>query len=431
MHTLHIQRRSLFRRNDPESGQTILLVALAIVSLLGMAALAIDVVTLYVARSEIQRAADAAALAGAKAVADSGFTTLPTSDPNYTGAKTLANTMATQAIAATVGTNLVSGGAPVQSGFPVVDSSRQGDVLVTVSLVRSGLPTFFSKIFGRSAATVTATATAEAYNPSNNASFTPIAPVSLKPWLVANNDPTHSGAPFIDKGTGIVENGAIGNPFDLTADCTGIGGLCAPGHTPGILNANQVEYVPLQVTANSKNVCPSCLGATAYENSIECADVNTYVVPSCRGGVTNAFWDNSVIPGGLTGLSASGAECLIHATGTGSTGQDILSDPLAWPLGPRKITTQFGQSVTTSNSIVTIPIIDPASFDPAGPVTVVGYMQAFINQVENGTNPNTSPGDINITVLNISGCSVSPNGAAAVVGGAGTSPVPVRLITPP
>ena len=37
-----------------------------------MAALAIDVTTLYVARGEMQRAADAAALAGAKAFVDSG-----------------------------------------------------------------------------------------------------------------------------------------------------------------------------------------------------------------------------------------------------------------------------------------------------------------------------------------------------------------------
>ena len=38
--------------------------------------------TLYAARSETQRAADATALVAAKAIADSGFTTLPPSDPN-------------------------------------------------------------------------------------------------------------------------------------------------------------------------------------------------------------------------------------------------------------------------------------------------------------------------------------------------------------
>ncbi len=54
-----------------------------------MAALAIDIVTLYAARSEIQRAADAAALAGAKAIADSGITTLLLADPNFRSVKTL------------------------------------------------------------------------------------------------------------------------------------------------------------------------------------------------------------------------------------------------------------------------------------------------------------------------------------------------------
>jgi hypothetical protein len=40
-------------------------------------------------------------------------------------------------------------------------------------------------------------------------------------------------------------------------------------------------------------------------------------------------------------------------------------------------------------------------------------------------------GDIQINVLNIAGCSATNNGANPVVGGSGTSPVPVRLITPP
>jgi len=66
------------RSRRGERGQTILLVAVSIVSLLAMAALAIDVVTLYTARSETQRAADAAALAGAKAFVDSGVTSDPT-----------------------------------------------------------------------------------------------------------------------------------------------------------------------------------------------------------------------------------------------------------------------------------------------------------------------------------------------------------------
>src|SRR5450432_4594695 len=62
--------------NKWERGQTIILVAVALVALLSMAALAVDVVTLYVARSEAQRAANAAAIAGAKMFTTSGFTSV-------------------------------------------------------------------------------------------------------------------------------------------------------------------------------------------------------------------------------------------------------------------------------------------------------------------------------------------------------------------
>jgi hypothetical protein len=94
---------------------------------------------------------------------------------------------------------------------------------------------------------------------------------------------------------------------------------------------------------------------------------------------------------------------------------------------------QIGNLVTTSSSIVTIPIIDakmpPTTFPTSpGAVTVVGFIQGFINQINDAASPN--PGDINITVLNIAGCSSSDNGANPVIGGAGTSPVPVRLISP-
>ncbi len=61
-------------RRNKERGATLIYVALSLFVLMGMGALAIDLVTLYAARSEAQRAADAAALAGAKQFIDSGFT---------------------------------------------------------------------------------------------------------------------------------------------------------------------------------------------------------------------------------------------------------------------------------------------------------------------------------------------------------------------
>ena len=184
-----------------ERGQTIILVAISIVSLLAMAALAIDIVTLYVARSEIQRAADVAALAAAKAIADSGVTTLPAGDSNLAAAKTLAQTMATTAVSGLLNApaiNFVAGAVPaLTTATPIpIDWTRQGNPLVTISLRRDGLPTFFSKIWSRTAASVTATATAEVYNPANLTTITPIAPKGVKPWLVANADPKQGGAKF-------------------------------------------------------------------------------------------------------------------------------------------------------------------------------------------------------------------------------------------
>src|SRR6202035_5515183 len=188
-----MQKKLLSIHRRHERGQTILLVAVSLISLLAMAAFAIDIVTLYAARSELQRATDATALAAAKAIADSGFTTIATTDPQYGNAQNLALRMATNAItAATLATppiNLVAGRQPLLVGSPSYDfTTHPGSYQVTVSLTVN-LPTFFSKIWSRSLITMTASATAEAYNPANLPTLTPISPTILKPWLVANVDP--------------------------------------------------------------------------------------------------------------------------------------------------------------------------------------------------------------------------------------------------
>jgi len=186
-----MRRKFISHRNRHERGQTMVLVAVSIVSLLAMAALAIDVVTLYVARTEIQGAADAAALAGAKAIADSGLTTLPSSDTHFAATQTLAQSMAQSAIAAVLAApnNQVAGvalaGTPTFNFTPNVNGAINNP-RVTVALTRTGLPTFFAHIWGRTAVTVSTSATAEAYNPSNMANFTPITRTGVKPWLVAN-----------------------------------------------------------------------------------------------------------------------------------------------------------------------------------------------------------------------------------------------------
>src|SRR5713101_475839 len=99
-----------------QRGQTLILVAVSLISLVGIAALAIDMTTLYVARAEIQHAADAAALAGAKAFVDSGVTT----DPSNSSLLGVAQTLAPQYVASVVAQNNVAGSPPKLAGAPVI-----------------------------------------------------------------------------------------------------------------------------------------------------------------------------------------------------------------------------------------------------------------------------------------------------------------------
>jgi Flp pilus assembly protein TadG len=436
-------------RRRSERGQTIILVAISLISLLAMAALAIDVVTLYVARSEIERAADAAALAGAKAMADSGITTLSTADLtlNEPTIQTLAQSMATSAINAVLPNNLVAGSTPTQvAGSPsflpnlgAIPTTPANSWQVTVSLQRTGLPTFFAHIWGTTAASVSASATAEAYNPANMTSFTRISLTNVKPWFVANRDPTHgSNTKFVDPVTGAVEARVITDPaFMLQSDCSGTANPCSlsvipPGAVSGPPVA--VQYVPALVTANPANVCPASSGAcrtgSDYENSIQCADMNPY---PCGGSGTNAQWDTTGSVNPNIGSTASadttdGVECLIHATGTGPGPPQDSLDLSSWPSAPPEIHSASGSTlVSTSSSIVTIPIIDvdtPGAFSTSGPVTVIGYLQGFIQQIDANNN-------IQINVMNVVGCSQTPNAANPVTGVTGASTIPVRLITSP
>src|ERR1700758_5009052 len=106
-----IRRRTHFPVKNSERGVTMILVVLAMLSMLGIIALAIDVITLYAARSEAQRAADSAALAAAKMLVDSGVT----ADPGNGGLQATAKTAATQ-VAKDVATQISIAARQVQSG---------------------------------------------------------------------------------------------------------------------------------------------------------------------------------------------------------------------------------------------------------------------------------------------------------------------------
>jgi Flp pilus assembly protein TadG len=123
--------RAARRRWRSEHGQTIALLAVFLTTLLGIAAIAIDVGSWYQDRRHLQNDADAAALAGA----------------SYLPAGTAAS-----AASASFAKNKLNG-ETVAVAFPTADT-----VKVTVNYVA---PAFFAKVLGRSSATIQATATAQ------------------------------------------------------------------------------------------------------------------------------------------------------------------------------------------------------------------------------------------------------------------------------
>ncbi len=435
-------------RKKKEQGQTIILVSIALIALLAMAALAIDVVTLYVARSEAQRVANAAAISAARMFASSGFTSVQGGAPPVASADacTAAQTQA-QAIAQqnTVGGQVST--VTITCGYPNGLLNPQVNVVVN----RTGLPIFFARIWGRTSNTVNATAIAEAYNPSGQT-----APVSLavKPWLIPNCDPSNTTNPspnctgdssFVDPVDGTIQNNgnfiATNVPIVISK---------VPQGTNPALAAGKLQYYPLDVPVTPAPVCPSttalsCAQVTTldYLDNIACTSqyrvkCGDPVGPGDNLTIENANNDNRELP------ATEGTQCLIHSTAPG--GVDT-QDALTYVANGRPITFTGGTgnpnptlrgtvNISRSDSVVTVPLYNRvtgggnklALCNGGGcnrRTTVVGFMQLGI--VETQPPPAATSGSFSAFILNVSGC---PNSSGNAVSGSGVSPVPVRLITP-
>ena len=409
-------RERRFRpHRSAQRGQTIALVAICLVILLAAAALAIDLTTLYVASNEMQRTADAAALAGAKAMVDSGVT----NDPDNSTLQGIATTLASGSINAVLAKDTVGGeAATLVSATPNYATS---DVQITVKVQRTDVPTFFAHIFGQKMTTVSASATAEAYNPSGQT--VPVAPKCVKPWIIANSNPLNGGATFVDPSSGAVTGGGggvVGNAPSFK--------LCLPPGSSGCdvtPPSSNIGYATAQVAFAPGSPCPSCNDPTKtdYEQSIDCCNNQTY---QCGETVTI----DTASHGTDTG---EGIECLIHATSPGSIGAQDTLDTTQFPNdGPFFVRAGSGNHlgvatntpVSTSDSLVTLLVANTATLPSSGSITVVGFVRAFVSSDDNIPGG----GDIHVTFVNVAGCNTTQSGTP--VSGGGTSPIPVRLIHP-
>lgn len=412
------------RKKARQRGSSLFIVAAAMVVLAGLMGTAIDLVSLYVGRSEAQRAADAAALAGATVFVTTGCTSISAG----CGA---AETLATNHAVAIGQQNLVGGATPtLPAGNVSFDLSHPGDPLITV-VVNATLPTYFMKIFGVTSANISATATAEAFNPSGDKSGPTLCVSCLKPFLVPNCDTIHTapknaactGAPA---GYYINPDGSIANPGAYPAGVVG---------EPWTLHTNAVssQYYELAIGGQSKN---------QFETNVK--QCNTDVVITC-GTTLNTLNGNAVGPNGHS------VGCLI-TYGATCNRQDVTStDTITVNAGntpPWTITAGSGNpffpagtQITQSASLVTVAVYDGHALNPGGDtVTVVGYLQLFIEDIQHhGGNSKAQTDDIDVLIMNVSSCGAgggscgaggSGQGSGGTVAGGGAGFVPVRLVHP-
>lgn len=438
-----------------EAGMSIVFIALGLVALLGIAGLGVDLATLYVARNEAQRAADSAALAGAQQFVETSY---------LAGNMTASQVQAVAASQASqVGNqNYIIGRspdlqtsnfnsscpAPTGSSGGCFDFSVTNDPRITVN-VQSQMPTYFMRALGVQTITVSATATAEAFTPTNAINSPAVSATCLKPWLLPNCDSDHPASSdpsegnticaalsggsqpeyFVDPNTnsivnpGLYPTGVVGEPLTIKPG--------QPNDAP-----TSSKFWPVFLPAGSSVICPTCAAsdqlnggsnsAALYRENIECCSTNQ---------ITCGQQTVSPISGNMVGPTSSGVDCLIHE-GNQNTGQDTISldssysPPFQIYAGANNPYYSSGTAITTSDSLVTLPLYDGQSLCPGGScpstntVTVVGFIQLFLK------GEYAPQGTVDAYVVNVAVCNTASSGTTPVTipGQTNGTPIPIRLI---
>src|SRR5258705_3547332 len=130
-------RRSTMRARDKEDGYTLFIIASLLVVFLGFTALSVDVGVLYSARASAQRAADAAALAGA-------FVFVTRGDLNETTTPKQSDVIKENAIKTAATHKVLGATVTITTGDVTVDTVNHR---VTVQ-VNQNQPTLFARVLG-------------------------------------------------------------------------------------------------------------------------------------------------------------------------------------------------------------------------------------------------------------------------------------------
>jgi hypothetical protein len=438
-------KRSLPRHR----GSTLTILAFSMLALTAMLGVAIDLVAFYTVRSEAQRAADAAALAGATTFITSGCV----GGASGTGCTSASVKALAAAQAAAIGnSNLVGGQNPAIAGSVAgaCPPTSANDVCFTVDaagtnprisvLVQrtaahgNAMPTFFAKVLGIQSVSISAQASAEAFNPTGGSSTGPNICLScVKPFISVDCDTSRT----------VPKANANANPNCAVTGTT---------NNPYIFNPTNKAVVNPGVAPNGIIGSALTLHGEAAPGDYQTIDLGqgngasatSAAITSCYPGNWGCGDQVELVPGKKVGPITSGVQDLIHENSGCSlnNGQDTISvnaantPPLTITGGTANPYGLAGKTITSSDSIVTVPVYDGTSTGNGSnkTFTIIGFLQLFLTDAcHSGSNDDVSAVVVNvITCQNLtSGCNgqgSSGNPGGGFVSGGGASAIPVRLV---
>jgi hypothetical protein len=439
------ETRTTHNKRGSERGISLVLMTAGMLGILGMCGLALDMASFYLVRSQAQRAADGAALAGAKIFVTTGCTGNTSSPCSSSTVESAARKEAE-----TVGNqNLVNGQSPAIVDSDIsFDMSYAGDPIITVNVQLTTahgnpVPTYFARILKYSTVNISATATAEAYNQGGQGSGATVNLTCIKPFIVPNCD---TARVVSASNANANLNCPDGKGYDSYFVDPNSGSLINPGLWP---SGSVGEPYTLHYAAGPGNYQAVDLGQGSGSSALASAIEDCYPTSFTCGNSVNQ------VPGKEAGPITPALETLIHQ-GTDcntNSGQDTIAYS-AGNVPPYTITAggsnpntaMIGKTISSSDSIITVPMYDGSS-PTTGPYTIAGFMQVFV------TYGCHSGSDylVYTTIFNIPGCpggsgsaggsgggcmggnmgGGSGGGNTTSVSGGGVSTIPIRLIQNP
>ena len=370
------------RRHGNQEGHVVVTVAVLLTLLLFFAALAIDVGALYSARAAAQRAADAGALAGA-------FTFVVDD-----GTQTTAETHARQVVLNTFNNKIL--GSPIADSEVTVTANADPTVLRVTVQITHNQGTFFARVLGENAATISVTAIAEA---STNAT----ASNCVKPWFIPNT---------------------IVSSVDPCGACAANQVLVtSAGELTPFGKAQIGTQITIKSQDNSQRLAPGQFFAIQLNNDTDTGGKDyKNNIALCASGAVYCNTSYNTKSGNMVGPTTQGVT-------------DLIGDPPdTWVSLYHYHHPTTNTTTDTSRSLAVAPIWDVCGFTgfcpgnqfPSGGntyVTVVGFALIFLDGVKGG--------DVQAHIVNVAGCAAPNGGPSLPPTASGAYSIPLRLVRLP